>query len=284
MSGYIASIVGNLTDRQVRRHEFVTNGVAILLVVVLMSFGASAGAASQQWQSTEQIAATAEQFLRERIGRTASRTTVKAGRLDSRHRLSLCSQQLEPFLRRGTEISARTIVGVRCNGEKPWKIYVPVEVVVNADVLVASRTLPRGHLITAGDLVAQPRDVSRLISGYLSDVERLKGQRLKTQLIAGRILTPSMLQADATIRRGQAVTLIINSGGINVQMSGKALMDGALNQRIKVENNNSGRVVEGIVRSPEHVEVLVANAGHFFNAKPKVSPPLADMRSSSNDR
>ncbi|MCP5089573.1 MAG: flagellar basal body P-ring formation protein FlgA, partial [Gammaproteobacteria bacterium] len=106
----------------------------------------------------------------------------------------------------------------------------------------------------------------------------------KTQLLAGRILTPAMLRADATIRKGQAVTLIINSGGINVQMSGKALMDGALNQRIQVENTNSGRVVEGIVRSPEHVEVLVATAGQFFNAKPKVSPPLADMRSSNNDR
>lgn len=284
MSGYVAAIVGKLTDRRVRRHEFVANGVAISIVGLLLSFSAGAGAASQPWQPTEQIAATAERFLQERIGKTASRTTVKAGRLDSRHRLSLCSRQLEPFLRRGTEISARTIVGVRCNGEKPWKVYVPVEVVVNADVLVASRTLPRGHLIADGDLVAQPRDVSRLLSGYLSDVRSLKGQRLKTQLIAGRILTPAMLQVDATIRKGQAVTLIINSGGINVQMSGKALMDGALNQRIKVENNNSGRVIEGIVRSPEHVEVLVANAGQFFNAKPKVSPPLADMRSSSNDR
>lgn len=284
MSGYVASIVEKLTDCRDWRHEFVASGGALTVVVVLLSCSASAGAASQQWHPTEKIAAAAEQFLRERIGKTASRTTVKAGRLDSRHRLSLCSRQLEPFLRRGTEISARTIVGVRCSGEKPWKVYVPVEVVVNADVLVASRTLPRGHLIAAGDLVAQQRDVSRLLSGYLSDIDSLKGQRLKTQLIAGRILTPAMLQADATIRKGQAVTLIITSGGINVQMSGKALMDGALNQRIQVENINSGRVVEGIVRSPEHVEVLVANAGQFFNAKPKVSPPLADMRSSNNDR
>ena len=284
MSGYVASIVGKLTARRVGRHEFVADRVAISLLVILMSVGVNAGAASQQWQPTEQIAAAAEKFLRERIGKTASRTTVKASRLDSRHRLSLCSQRLEPFLRRGTEISARTIVGVRCDGDRPWKVYVPVDVVVTADVLVASRTLPRGHVISAGDLVAQQRDVSRLISGYLSDIESLKGQRLKSQLIAGRILTPAMLQVDATIRKGQAVTLIINSGGINVQMSGKAMMDGALSQRIQVENTNSGRVVEGIVRSPEHVEVLVASGGQFFNAKPKVSPPLADMRSSNNDR
>lgn len=40
-------------------------------------------------------------------------------------------------------------------------------------------------------------------------------------------------------------------------MIGTALMDGAIGQRIRVENVNSGRVVEGIVRSREVVEVLV---------------------------
>ena len=152
MSAYFASIVGNLTARRARRHEFVACCVAISVAVALLSFGANAIAASQAWQPTEEIAAAAEKFLQGRIGKTASHTTVKAGALDSRHRLSLCSRPLEAFLRRGTEISARTIVGVRCSGTKPWKVYVPVNVVVTADVLVASRTLPRGHLIGAGDL------------------------------------------------------------------------------------------------------------------------------------
>ena len=191
---------------------------------------------------------------------------------------------MQPFLRRGTKIASRTIVGVRCNGAKPWKVYVPVNVIVTDDVLVARRTLPRGHLLVADDLVAEQRDVSRLVSGYVSNVEALVGQRLKTQLIAGRLLTPAMLQADIAVKRGQAVTLMINSGGVNIQMGGKALMDGAINQRIQVENTNSGRVVEGIVRSREHVEVLVAETRQFIHAKPKVSPSMADIRSSNNDR
>jgi flagella basal body P-ring formation protein FlgA len=34
-------------------------------------------------------------------------------------------------------------------------------------------------------------------------------------------------------------------------------MDGAVDQRIRVENTVSHRIVEGLVRSPEYVEVLV---------------------------
>lgn len=175
-------------------------------------------------------------------------------------------------MRRGAKIGARTIIGVRCSGSKPWKVYVPVDVVVTVPVYTASRTLPRGHLLTAADLVVDERDVSRLVSGYITNSAGLVGQRLKFPLIAGRIITPAMLSADHIVRRGQTVTLIASGSGIRISMTGKALMDGAKNQRIRVENVNSGRIIEGIVRSREHVEVLAPSTASFFNAKPKVSP------------
>lgn len=281
MSVNAFSIVGNLTAHKAGRRDFDSRAVVAMLILSLSS---GVQAASHQWQPTDEIAAAAEEYLQTRMGAKASRTTVQAGALDSRHLLARCNKPIEAFLRRGTKISARTIVGVRCEGAKPWKVYVPVNVIVTDTVLVAARTLPRGHLLSEDDLVAEKRDVSRLVSGYVSRKEDLVGQRLKSQLLAGRILAPKLLQADIAIRRGQSVTLIIKSGGINIQMSGKALTDGAISQRIRVENTNSGRVVEGIVRSREHVEVLLSANSQFFHAKPKVSPKVADMRSSNNDR
>ena len=272
-------IVRKLTACRSRRRNFDA-----LLAATLLAVLPAAHAANTQWQPTGEIAAAAEDFLRSRLGDSARRTTVEASTLDPRHLLAYCSQPIEPFLRRGTKITARTIVGVRCSGEKPWKIYVPVNVIVTDTVYVAARTLPRGHLISEADLVEEQRDVTRLVSGYISDKQQLVGQRLKSQLLAGRILTPRLLKADVAIRRGQSVTLIVRSGDISIQMGGKALTDGAVSQRIRVENNNSGRIVEGIVRSREHVEVLLSASSQFFHAKPKVSPQVADMRSSNNDR
>lgn len=274
-------IVRKLTLCRVEWRRSVAVGAAALLLGPGISQGA---AGTPSWHPNAKITAAAESYLRERTGKSANRTTVKAGSLDPRHRLPLCDRPIDAFLRRGTEISARTIVGVRCNGSKEWTVYVPVNVFVTARVYTARQTLPRNHLLTEADIRLDERDVSRSSTGYMSNKDQLIGQRLKQQVIAGRIITPAMLQADFIVRRGQLVTLIAASGGIKIKMSGKALKDGALGQRIRVENSKSGRVVEGIVRSQELVEVLLPTANRIFHANPKVSSQPADTQVSNNDR
>ncbi len=258
--------------------------LAAALGTILTCAAGSLGAVPQNWQPVGDIAAAAEEFLRERTAGSGQRTSVKAGAIDPRHRLPLCDTSLEAFMRRGTTVSARTIVGVRCDGNRPWTVYVPVNVFVSAKVFTAKRTLPRNHLLTAEDLKADERDVSRLSRGYISDPQHVVGHRLKQQVIAGRIITPAMLEADLVVRRGQSVTLLATVRGIRVSMNGKALINGAIGQRIRVENYSSGRIVEGIVRSPETVEILLPETGRFFHAKPKVSPDPADTQVSNNDR
>ena len=94
-------------------------------IVVFLAIGSETFAA-QAWQPIDDIATVAESFLRDRSGDSAGNTTVRSGTLDPRHRLPLCDAPLEGFMRRGAKIDARTIVGVRCTGSKPWKVYVPV--------------------------------------------------------------------------------------------------------------------------------------------------------------
>lgn len=236
------------------------------------------------WHATEDIARVAESFLEQKLGQRDGNTSVKAGMLDRRLKLSVCDQPLEGFLRTGTRIGAKTIVGVRCDGSRPWKVYVPVEVVVRKQVWVARQPLPRGHLIARDDLVADVRDVSRMTSGYLSDPATVVGRRLRSSVLAGRALTPNLLEANHIISRGQTVTLMVASGDLQIRMTGKALMDGALNDRIRVENLNSGRVVEGIVRSVELVEIIVPKSGNYLPQAPKVSAATVDTGYSNNDR
>lgn len=228
---------------------------ALLLFATGMAVAATARA--EDWQSNDDIARIAEEFVLARTGKDDPRVRPQAGHLDKRLHLPLCDVKPEAFLRPGTKISGRTAVGVRCSGSRPWKVYVPVDVVVTEAVLVARKMLSRGHILTADDVVADKRNVSRLVGGYIADPAELLGQRLKHQVMGGKMITPSMLVADTVIKRGQSVTLVLRDSGLNITMSGKALMDGALNQRIRVENTQSRRIVEGLVRSPEYVEILV---------------------------
>ena len=209
------------------------------------------------WQSIAEIGRVAEAFIHDRVKDSDRRVKPSAGHLDPRLKLQRCDAALEAFLRDDTSIRRRTVVGVRCTGTSPWKIYVPVNVSVTESVLVIKRSLPRGHKLTESDITVEQRDVSRLNGGYIVERSAAVGQRLKQQVMGGRVITPALLFADAVVKRGQSVTLIVQNGRMNITMAGKALMDGAVNQRIRVENLASKRVVEGLVRSPEYVEVLV---------------------------
>jgi len=251
-------IVRKLTHESLRRRDPVVLARWILCCCGLFSISpATAAEQATDWHATADIAATAEAHILRHVDSSDGSTTVRASMLDSRLRLAKCSIPLEGFLRSGTRIGPKTIVGVRCGGAKPWKVYVPVEMVVQRTVWVASQPLPRGHLLTAADLVAAVRDVSQMNTGYVSDQKTLIGQKLKSSILAGRAITLQLVEADKIIRRGQTVTLAVATSALSIQMTGKALADGAMNQRIQVENLNSGRIVEGIVRSRELVEILV---------------------------
>lgn len=257
---------------------------AMLVVTMSQAMIGDIHAQAPQWQPVDDIAVAAETFIKKRTGSQNGSTEVRAGDLDPRHRLSYCDKPLEAFMRGNSELKARTIVGVRCTGDKPWKIYVPVDLIITSSVVVARQTLVKGHLLTADDLALVRRDVTKARNGYFGDPKRVTGQRLKTQLIAGKVLKPSMIAVNIAIERGQSVTLTVGAGQFNISMTGTAMMNGALGQRIRVRNNNSGRIVEGIVRSQEHVEILLSGSNQFFNVEPKVSPYLADTRLNNNER
>lgn len=255
----------------VRKPTFTKPAGWLAVVFVALTSAAPAGA-NAEWQDLEAIKQAAVTYMTSRIGtRSGGNTAVEAGFLDPRLRLPACSVPLEPFLNRGTRVASATTVGVRCKGERPWKVYVPVTVVSTATVVVADRHLPKGSLLTPEVLRVERRDVTRNRAGYYTSIEAAAGQRVTRPILEGRLVSPDMLAAENVVRRGQSVTLVVSTGRMKIHMAGKALIDGAIGQRIKVENLSSGRVVEGVVRSREHVEVLVRGDQHFFPAKAKGS-------------
>ena len=245
--------VNILTDVTPMRH---LAGFAVLLLLI-SAMPAVTVAADTLWQPVDEITAAAEAYLKHTMGPSDDRLEPAAGYLDPRLQLPRCNVALEPYLRPGTKLAGRTIVGVRCPGATPWKVYLPVYVAVMENVLIARNSMPRGHLVRQEDVDVARRDTSSMLGGYLSRSGDIIGHRMKRAVARGVVITPSQLQAEVLIKRGQSVTLTVRNDSIDITMSGIALMDGTANQRIRVENTGSGLVVEGLVRSEEQVEVLV---------------------------
>lgn len=214
-----------------------------------------ATAPAGQWQSVESIRETASRYAAEKLDADGEDVRAEPGELDTRLRMARCDAPLEGFLPNGMGNGNRLIVGVRCAGSKPWKLFVPVRIARYGDVLVATRALPRGHLLTPEDVRSERRDLTSGMQTLIGSFGELPGRRLTRPVLAGTPLTHNLVDVERVIRRGQKVMLVVDDGGVEIRMAGKALSDGALDQRIRVENASSRRVVEGIVRSSEVVEV-----------------------------
>jgi flagella basal body P-ring formation protein FlgA len=145
---------------------------------------------------------------------------------------------------------------LRCEANPGWTRFVTLGVQRPGPVWVLTRALARGEVLDASALRTETRDLARLAGSPLADATALTGQRARRALPAGTVMAASMLEPPLAIRRGERVTLVGLAAGLEVQAPGEALADAAAGHRIRVRNSGSRRVVEGVARNGNRVEVL----------------------------
>ncbi|MCU1715789.1 flagellar basal body P-ring formation chaperone FlgA [Pseudomonas sp. 5P_3.1_Bac2] len=185
------------------------------------------------------------------------RHEVQINRLDPRLRLPLCPQPLTTTLENPKEPLGRVTLRVRCEGDAPWTVFVPGQVKLYRQVVIAARPLKRDSLLTEQDIVMAERDVGLLNQGYLSAAEQAVGKKLTRPLQPNQVLGPIHVQLAEAIRKGDHVVISARSGTINVRMPGEALSDGVPGKQISVRNLRSGRVIRAQVTGPGQVEVAM---------------------------
>ncbi|MEW6353178.1 MAG: flagellar basal body P-ring formation chaperone FlgA [Pseudomonadota bacterium] len=215
---------------------------------------------AQDYQSLESIQTAAKDFAYSQLqdpGTHVSPPQITIGALDARLQLAACEIPLQAFLPPGSRMLGNTSVGVRCQGSRPWSLYVPVTVKAFGEVLVTTRPLPRGAQLGADDLRLAAVDITSLPADYLADPQQAVGKILKQPLAGGAVLAAAVLEARRLVRRNERITLLAEGQGLMVRMSGLALADGVSGEIIQVRNVLSKRVVEGTVISPGVVKVAM---------------------------
>ena len=230
-----------------------TDAVAITLLALV---SVPAMAADRETQSHKSIRDAARQHALGEVADLPSRPEVTVGNLDSRLKLYACDEPLETYNSPNGLNGGRGVVGVRCNGSKPWKIFVPVKIALMKSVVVSQRPIVRGQVLSAEDLKLSEVDVSGIHKAYFSRAEDVIGLHSKRSIASGKTLHAGMLKQAKRVKRGNQVEIIAISQGLQVRMMGKALADGGLGDRIKVKNLNSGRVITGTVAGTGLIHVL----------------------------
>lgn len=178
------------------------------------------------------------------------------GPIEPQLQLARCRQPVRAMLASAHHMQDRATIELRCQDSKPWHLYVQVRIIGTSAVAVAAHAIVMGTVLTAADMRVEQHDVSELPAGFLDDPAIAVGLTASRPIAGGAFITNQQLVAAKAVQRGQSVTLVADLGGMSVRMAGKALSDGVINQRVKVENLSSGKIVEGIARSQQIVEII----------------------------
>lgn len=145
---------------------------------------------------------------------------------------------------------------VECPDDPGWRLYVPVRVRREADVVVLRTPAPAGAPITADQLQVQRRDVGAGADAAFSDPAALVGRVPRQALAAGAVPAAADLAQGSLLRRGDPLVLVSRAGAVEVRVAGRALGPARAGGIVPVQNAQSQRVLRGRLVEEGVVELL----------------------------
>ena len=121
--------------------------------------------------------------------------------------------------------------------------------------LVLSRSLQKGEVLSEGDIRLKQAS-NQSLSGYFTKASDVVGRTLKKTLSVDQVLLSRHLEIDWDIRKGQKIVIQSIAGPVTIENSGVARVDAQIGELTKAENEQSGKIVEGIVVSRKKIRVL----------------------------
>jgi flagella basal body P-ring formation protein FlgA len=191
------------------------------------------------------------EFIQAKTQGLPGKVAFKIDQIDPRIVLAACSR-LEAFLPAGSSLLGKTSVGVRCAEKNGWSVFMSATITLTMNMLVSSKPLQQGQIISAADFNIQTGEISQ--PGIVTEAAQVVGKVSKFSIGAGQLLKQDMFRLAYVVTQGQQVQLFILGKGFKLRSEGIAMNNAAAGQaaRVKVP---SGQIISGTVQSNGSVEV-----------------------------
>jgi flagellar basal body P-ring formation protein FlgA len=123
------------------------------------------------------------------------------------------------------------------------------------DIVTLARAVARGDTIKQDDVVMARRQRSRTPNDAITDRASVVGLAARHSLQPGRPLRDADLMKPELVHRHEMVTLLYNVPGIRLTVRGRATENGAQGDMVGVLNEQTKRVVHGVVVGPGRVMI-----------------------------
>lgn len=150
-------------------------------------------------------------------------------------------------------------VSVRRDGHLQRAVTVAARVRLVREVVVAKRPLSLGNFIREGDVALEPRvfdDDDRL---GLEAVEKAIGRQVTKFVPEGEMLPADGVKAVDLVQRSRPITVLSQSGGVQMRLSGIALDAGSYGETVRIrlgEGRGARQQAQGVVVATNTVRLV----------------------------
>jgi flagella basal body P-ring formation protein FlgA len=233
---------------QMRKSKSIeVNCSQLVFGTILISLFYTNNLLAAELHSHEQIRSAAIEFVRAQIPEDIKIKEITAGKIDSRIHFKQCSQDIEASSSSKKHIAKNWTIGVRCFGETPWSIYIPVKARLTRQMFVSKTTITRGEMITADKIELKEQEITHQNQKHFSDASNITGREARRTIRPDRVINSSMLQEALLVHKKESVLIHARNQKIHISMRGTALKNGRYNEMIKVRNNSSKKIIDAIV-------------------------------------
>ena len=225
----------------------------------------SAAAVRTQAESfSPQAARRAQQRLREAIAQYLSRRVAGASswniepQLDALQVRALAGSMQPISVSGGTPPwHGRQTFQVTFQGAAPAASFA-VEAVVTPppQVVVTTRSIPRGAIVAAEDVELQAVNCREGSGEYSTSAEEVVGRQTTRALAAGVPFPRDAVRQPLLVRRGDVVTVHARSPGVHVRITARAREDGSLGDLVSVESLHDRKTFLARVCDSRELEVF----------------------------
>ena len=176
-------------------------------------------------------------------------------------------------LRGSLELAEGASLRVRGGGDEDWvgrvsvelvsggrSVRVTAEVAAFVEVPVLRRQVARGEPLSSTDVSMARRNASDLPTGLIMSADGLVGRVPKRDLGLNRTVKEEDLEDRADSRRNHPVTLLVRSNGLRITAPDVLRRDGRVGDLVEVMFTGSGKVVRGVLITPDLVEIPTVDA------------------------
>jgi flagella basal body P-ring formation protein FlgA len=176
---------------------------------------------------------------------------AKAANIDSRIKATNCPTILATSSTTKGHSSSNVTVLVECEQDN-WRIYVPVRTSLSLPLVVANRALARGELIEKSDLTISMIELNSYRRQGYDSINSVAGAKMKKNVRIGKVIERGDI---CVVCRNEKVIVKAVKEGLTITTKGTALTDGSKGDQVRVKNDKSKRIIEGIVTGIAEITV-----------------------------